>query len=152
VTVIGVIADTHGLLRKSALAALAGAERILHIGDVGDPGILEKLSRIAPVDAVRGNTDHGEWADALPMTCVVEVDGALLYLIHILEDLDLDPEVAGVDAVLYGHTHRPRIDDDGPVMYLNPGSAGPARPDLPISVARMRIEDGVIEAEIVRLQ
>jgi hypothetical protein len=150
-TRIGVIADTHGLLRKSAITALSGVDRILHIGDIGDPVLLDRLAEVAPVQAVRGNVDRGTWADAIPVTHVVEIEGATLYLIHILEDLDLDPEAAGVDVVLFGHTHRPRVDRSGPVTYVNPGSAGPRRVDLPITLAILEIDDGGIEAEIVHL-
>jgi len=152
VTLVGVIADTHGLLRSSALEALSGVERILHIGDIGDQDLLDRLEDIAPVEAVRGNMDRGDWADGIPLTSVVEIDGATLYLIHILDDLDLDPEAAGIDAVLFGHTHRPRMDESGPVMYLNPGSAGPVRVDLPVTLALLTIDSGMIEAEIVHLK
>lgn len=150
-TTVGVISDTHGLLRPGALEEMRGSDLILHIGDVGDPGILDQLRELAPVHAVRGNVDRDSWAEALPLTEVVEVGGVVLYLIHILNDLDLDPEAAGFDAVIFGHTHRPRIDRAGPVMYLNPGSAGPRRVDLPITVAKIRIEDGVMDPEIIEL-
>ena len=133
---IGVISDTHGLLRPEALTALEGSELIVHAGDVGGADILERLSAIAPLRAVRGNTDHGPWASELPMTDVVEVEGARLYVLHILGDLHLDPGVAGFGAVIHGHSHRPLIDRRGGVLYLNPGSAGPRRFSLPITLVR----------------
>jgi putative phosphoesterase len=149
---IGVISDTHGLLRPQAVAALRGSALIVHAGDVGTPDILDELRRIAPVVAVRGNVDRGAWADSLPLTEIVEHDGVRLYVLHILEDLDLDPPTAGFDAVITGHTHRPKMETKDGVLYLNPGSAGPRRFDLPISVGRLSVADGKLRGELVYLQ
>lgn len=143
---IGLISDTHGLMRPEALDALKGVERILHAGDVGTPEVLDALERIAPTTAVRGNVDRAAWADALPMTEWVECDGVVFYMIHILEDLDIDPGAAGVDVVLYGHSHKPAASERDGVLYLNPGSAGPRRFSLPISMAYAEVASGVITA------
>lgn len=148
---IGVIADTHGLLRPEAARALAGVARIIHAGDVGEPGILDRLRRIAPVVAVRGNVDHGPWANALPETEVVDVGGALIYVLHDLEMLDLDPAAAGFGVVISGHSHRPLIETRGGVLFLNPGSAGPRRFDLPITLARLTLDGGAPVARLVAL-
>jgi len=147
----GVISDTHGLLRPEALEALRGSDHILHLGDVGDPAILGRLREVAPVTAVRGNVDGGEWTHSLPLTEVVEAGGVLLYLIHILDHLTLDPAAAGFHAVLFGHTHRPEIRRQAGVLYLNPGSAGPRRFQLPVTVARLEVAGGELEAQIVEL-
>ena len=148
---IGVISDTHGLLRPEALRALRGSDRIVHAGDVGDPGILDELGRLAPVVAVRGNVDRGTWADALPGTEGVEVGSVHLYVLHDLADLDLDPVAAGFAAVVSGHTHRPSSEVRDGVLYLNPGSAGPRRFRLPITVARLTVSGDRLSAEIVGL-
>ncbi len=150
-TDIRVISDTHGLLRPEALDAMRGADLILHAGDVDDPAILDALRDIAPVHAVRGNVDRGPWAESLPLTEVVEVDEALLYMIHICEHLDLEPAAAGFAAVIFGHSHRPGIERRDGVLYLNPGSAGPRRFSLPVTCARLWIEDGRADAEIIEL-
>ena len=136
-TRLGVISDTHGLLRPQALEALRGVERILHAGDVGSPEILDALTAIAPVTAVRGNTDHGAWAERLPPTAEIEVAGIWIHILHSLDELDLDPRGAGFSVVIYGHTHEPLIEQRGGVLYLNPGSAGPRRFTLPVSLARL---------------
>jgi len=151
-TRVGVISDTHGLLRPEAIAALEGSDLIVHAGDVGDPRILDELARLAPVRAVRGNVDHGPWAGALPRTEVVEVEGVGLYVLHILEDLDLDPAAAGLGVVVFGHTHRPLLERRGDVLYLNPGSAGPRRFDLPVGVAWIDVDGARVEAELVELR
>lgn len=148
---VGLIGDTHGLLRPEAVAALDGVELVLHTGDVGDPAILDRLAAIAPVRAVRGNVDHGAWAERLPSTEVVETGGATLYMLHIVDRLDLDPAAAGFDAVLFGHSHRPETRREGGVLYLNPGSAGPRRFRLPVTLMRLAIEDGRIEPELIEL-
>jgi hypothetical protein len=148
---IGVISDTHGLLRPQAVAALQGSALIIHAGDVGRPEILEELRRIAPVVAVRGNVDSGTWAMSLPHGEIVEHDGIRLYVIHILEDLDLDPPTAGFHAVITGHTHRPKMESKDGVLYFNPGSAGPRRFDLPVSVGRLLVADGKLRGEIITL-
>ena len=151
-TRVGVLSDTHGLLRPEALAALEGSDLIVHAGDVGDPAILERLAELAPVTAVRGNVDGGAWARVLPETAVVDAGGASLWVLHVLEELDLDPAAAGMAAVIYGHTHRPALERKGGVLYLNPGSAGHRRFHLPVSVARLAVEDGSLEAELVELE
>lgn len=149
---IGVISDTHGLLRPEALRALRGSDRIVHAGDVGDPGILDELGRLAPVIAVRGNVDRGPWAEALPETEVVEVGSIHLYLLHDLGALDLDPAAAGFAAVVSGHSHRPISELRDGVLYLNPGSAGPRRFRLPITLARLTVSGDRLSAEIVELE
>ena len=148
---IGVISDTHGLVRPQALRALAGADLIVHAGDVGGPAVLEALRGVAPVVAVRGNNDRGAWAAALPETEVVETDGRSLYVLHDVKELELDPRAAGFAAVIAGHSHQPRIDRRDGVLYLNPGSAGPRRFRLPIAVAWLAIEPAGVDAEIVQL-
>ena len=149
---IGVISDTHGLLRPEAIEALRGSEHIIHAGDVGDPAILEKLSEIAAVTGVRGNVDIDVWSRNLPRTNVLEVAGVSIYVLHILDELDLKPEAAGFAAVIYGHSHKPHSEMKNGVLYFNSGSAGPRRFDLPVSVGRLSVEDGKINAEIVELQ
>lgn len=149
---VGVISDTHGSLRPEALAALEGSDLIVHAGDVGRPDILDALGRIAPVRAVRGNVDRGLWAGALPRTDVVEVAGTRLYVLHVVDELDLDPGVAGMDAVIYGHTHRPAVEWRRGVLFLNPGSAGPRRFELPVAVALLEIDGEGLDAEIVELE
>ena len=148
---IGLISDTHGLLRPEALAALQGASQIIHAGDAGTPEVLAALQAIAPVSAVRGNVDRGEWAQALPITRVIEVGGLLLYCLHDLGDLDLDPAAAGLAAVISGHSHQPRIERRGGVLFINPGSAGPRRFSLPITLVRLHLTGSQLEAELVTL-
>jgi uncharacterized protein len=149
--VIGVISDTHGLLRPEALAALRGVEHILHAGDVGEFSILEKLRTIAPVTAIRGNVDvRGECAE-LPATDVVELSGKLFYLVHSVHDLDINPTVAGVAVVVSGHSHKASVEVRDGVMYFNPGSTGPRRFSLPVTVGFLTIEDEV-EATILELE
>lgn len=135
---IGVISDTHGLLRPQAVEALRGCEQIIHAGDVGRPEVLDELRRIAPVLAVRGNVDNGPWAAKLPPSEVVQIDDCLIYVLHILEDLDLDPPAAGFRAVIVGHSHQPKIATRQGVLYVNPGSAGPRRFNLPVTVPDAR--------------
>ena len=149
--IIGVISDTHGLLRAEAEDALRGSDYIIHAGDVGDPAILDGLRRIAPVTAVRGNIDREAWARELPKTDVLSLDGVGIYVLHDLADLDLKPEAAGFSAVVYGHSHVPKQEMRNGVLYLNPGSAGPRRFRLPVTVARLQIRDGKLHAEIVPL-
>jgi putative phosphoesterase len=149
---IGVISDTHGLLRPEALVALAEAEHILHAGDVGNVEILDELRKIAPVTAIRGNVDvYGECAK-LPATEMVELGGRFFYLVHSVHDLDIVPQAARVDVVVSGHSHKPLIDRKDGVLYLNPGSAGPRRFDLPVSVALVTVGAGGVEARVVGLQ
>jgi putative phosphoesterase len=150
---VGVISDTHGLLRPEAVAALRDAkvEHILHAGDVGNIDILDTLREIAPVTAIRGNVDvYGACAE-LPETEAVELDGALFYLLHSVHNLDVKPEAAGIAAVISGHSHQPEIATRNGVLYLNPGSAGPRRFKLPVSVALARIEGGAVTASLVTL-
>lgn len=146
---LGIISDTHGLLRPEAINALQGVELIIHAGDIGKPEILDQLEKIAPAVAVRGNVDY--WANHLKMTEVVEVGDALLYVLHDLGTLDLDPKAAQMDAVIYGHSHQPSIESKHGVLYLNPGSAGPRRFDLPVSVALLHVTGKQLEAELVTL-
>ena len=136
---IGLISDTHGLLRPQALRALEGSDLIIHAGDVGDPEILEKLKTLAPVFAVRGNVDTEPWALALPETEVVEIDPATIYILHDVHALSLDPVAAGFHIIVSGHSHKPAHTEHGGVLFLNPGSAGPRRFDLPVTVARLDV-------------
>lgn len=149
---VGVIADTHGLLRPEAAAALTGCEHIIHAGDVGTAEVLRGLAAIAPVTAVRGNVDRGELREQLADTAVVEVGGLVLYVLHDIDELDLDPAAAGIAAVLHGHSHRPRNEPRDQVLYFNPGSAGPRRFHLPVSVGRLHIAAGQIRGEHLDLQ
>ena len=136
-SIVGLISDTHGLMRQEALTALEACGLIIHAGDVGKPEILVQLSRVAPVIAVRGNIDKGAWASALPATAVAEAGGVLIYVLHDIQQLDLDPAAAGFHIVVSGHSHKPgRIERAG-VIYVNPGSAGPRRFHLPVTVARL---------------
>ncbi len=146
--VIGVISDTHGLMRPEALQALRGVERIIHAGDVGTGDVLEQLERIAPVTVVRGNVDK----DELPLTASVDFGGRKLFVIHIREELRFDPKTAGYAALIFGHTHRALVEERNGVLFLNPGSAGPRRFDLMPSVARLTIRAGKLHAEIVPLR
>lgn len=148
---IGVISDTHGLLRPEALAALAGVDHILHAGDVGDARILDKLRAIAPLTAIRGNVDVSGVCAALPATDAVELGGRLFYLVHSLHDLDINPAVAGVAAVVSGHSHLAEVQERGGILYLNPGSAGPRRFNLPITLARVSVREDKLFARIVTL-
>lgn len=148
---IGVIADTHGLLRPEALEALRGCERILHLGDIGPASLLDQLRELAPLEVVRGNNDTEDWAAALPETLLLELGGLRLYLIHDLKQLTLDPIAAGIDVVLAGHSHKPLNEVRDGVLYLNPGSAGPRRFRLPIALAILEIVDGPPRVEMVSL-
>ena len=148
---IGVISDTHGLLRPEAQRALQGVEIIIHAGDVGAPEILTQLKQIAPVFAVRGNVDTEAWAQELPLTTVVEISGFHFYVLHNLRDLDLKPQAAGFDAVITGHTHQATQYHDSGVLYLNPGSAGPRRFQLPVTLALLEVAKKPWKAELVQL-
>jgi uncharacterized protein len=150
--ILGVISDTHGLLRPEAVRTLRGCDRILHAGDVGNPDILEALAQIAPVTAVRGNVDTAPWARVLPETEVVEAGGVFVYMLHDLSQLDLKPEAAGFCAVVYGHSHQPKIEEKNGVLYFNPGSAGPRRFHLPVSLGRLVIAAGKVRAELLELE
>lgn len=149
---VGVISDTHGLMRPGALEALRGADFIIHAGDVGDAIVLEQLETIAPVHAVRGNVDFGALGERLPEDALVSWCGKHIYVYHILEDLPLDPAAAGIHAVVYGHSHKPDISEKNGVLYFNPGSAGPRRFALPISVGRFTLEGDALKAELIELK
>ena len=148
---IGVISDTHGLLRPQALAALQGCQRIIHAGDMGRPEILMALDAIAPLTAVRGNVDRGAWAQALPATQAIQIGELLIYVLHDLNELDLDPAAAGFHAVVSGHSHQPSIEWREGVLYLNPGSAGPRRFRLPVCLAKIFVLGDQLEAELIEL-
>ena len=155
-TLVGLIADTHGLLRPEAIAALEGCAHIVHAGDIGsrtgEPrGVLDALAAIAPLTVVRGNNDRAAWAVPLPYTADLEFDGVRVHVLHILGELAIDPAAAGVGVVVSGHSHLPRVDTRDGVLYVNPGSAGPRRFRLPVSVARLWLEAGRAEAELVTL-
>jgi uncharacterized protein len=149
--VIGVISDTHGLLRPEALAALQGSEYIIHAGDIGDPAILESLKEIAPVTAVRGNIDRGIWTGKIPLTSHLQVERLSIYVLHDLSQLDLKPEAARFAAVVFGHSHMPKIEERNGVLYFNPGSAGPRRFKLPVSIGKILVNDKGVHGEIVNL-
>ncbi|MCU1248235.1 MAG: phosphodiesterase, family [Edaphobacter sp.] len=148
---IGVISDTHGLLRPEAVAALRGVEHILHAGDVGNRAILDELREIAPVTAIRGNVDVSGACAELPATDVVELGGRLFYLVHSVQDLDINPVAAGVAMVVSGHSHKASVQVHDGVIYFNPGSAGPRRFTLPVTVGFVTVEDGV-EASVLELK
>jgi hypothetical protein len=148
---IGLISDTHGLLRPEAERALAGSQLIVHAGDTGKPEILDRLRAIAPVVAVRGNIDRGDWASRLPLTAVVEGHGARIYVIHDVHDLAIDPASEGIAIVVSGHSHKPSREERAGVIYLNPGSAGPRRFRLPIMLARLDLARSPWEVEFVEL-
>jgi hypothetical protein len=150
--IIGVISDTHGLLRPEAIEALQGSDYIIHAGDIGDPQILDKLAAIAPLMAVRGNVDHGAWAHKIPATNVLEIGEVSIFVLHDIQELDLKPEAAKFTAVVYGHSHVPKQELKNGVLYFNPGSAGPRRFKLPVSVGRLTIKSGKIGARILRLE
>jgi putative phosphoesterase len=149
--VIGVISDTHGMLRPEAVEALRGVELILHAGDVGSPEVLEALKVIAPVVAVRGNNDKGAWAEELPPWEVAEVGVVFIYMIHDVKEIDLSPAAAGFQVVVSGHSHKPSVEERKGILYVNPGSAGPRRFKLPISVARLTVSGETVSAEVVGL-
>ena len=149
--IIGIISDTHGLLRPEALAALRGSDYIIHAGDIGDPLILQTLAEIAPVTAIRGNVDREAWARKIPPTNVLEVGGISIYVLHNLNELDLQPEAAGFDVVVCGHSHVAKQEMKNGVLYFNPGSAGPRRFRLPVTVGRLHVKDGKATAEIIEI-
>jgi putative phosphoesterase len=149
---IGIISDSHGLLRPEAVGALRGSDHIIHAGDVGAPEILESLAAVAPVTAVRGNVDQAAWARRLPETEVLELGGISIYVLHDIARLDLNPKAAGFLAVISGHSHIPKQESRDGVLYFNPGSAGPRRFKLPVSIGRLRIEGGSLRGELVTLR
>jgi uncharacterized protein len=148
---IGVISDTHGLLRPEAVAALSGVERILHAGDIGTAEILTALERIAPVTAVRGNNDRGPWADGIEEQVLLDIDGHHILVLHDLNELEIDPAREGYASVISGHSHKPKLERRGDVLFLNPGSAGPRRFKLPVSVAILRVSPRGLDAQLVEL-
>lgn len=150
--IVGVISDTHGLLRPEAVAALQSSDLIIHAGDIGSPEILSALEKIAPVHAVRGNVDTAAWARGVPKTTVVEAGEALIYVLHDVNALDLKPQAAGFSAVISGHSHRPRQEWRDGVLYLNPGSAGRRQFRLPVSVGRIVISGLKLKAELITLR
>jgi len=148
---VGVISDTHGLIRPEAVAALRGSDLIIHAGDVGAPQVLDELRKLAPTFVVRGNIDVAHWAGALPATAHVEAGGLMFHVLHDIAELGLDPAAAGYAAVVYGHSHQPSIETREGVLFLNPGSAGPRRFRLPVSIARVSVSGGKLRPEIVEL-
>jgi len=148
---IGLISDTHGLVRPEVLPVFAGAALIIHAGDIGTSEVLKELKSIAPVIAVRGNNDKDAWASAIPETKVIQVGKVSIYVLHDLKEIDVSPGAAGYQVVVSGHSHRPLIDKREGVLYVNPGSAGPRRFKLPITVARLTIEGPKVEGEVVNL-
>jgi putative phosphoesterase len=148
---IGVISDTHGLLRPEAVARLAGVDRILHAGDIGGAEIIDTLRKIAPVAAIRGNIDRDVWASAYPDDLVVELGGRSIYVLHNLNEIDFDPAASQIDIVVSGHSHRPKIETRDGVLYLNPGSAGPRRFSLPIALATLDLAADAIRPQIHEL-
>jgi uncharacterized protein len=148
---VGVISDTHGLIRPEAVAALRGADLIIHAGDVGAPEVIDELRNLAPTFVIRGNIDKAHWAGALPTTADVEVGGLVFHVLHDISELDLDPAAVGYAAVVYGHSHQPSIEMREGVLFLNPGSAGPRRFKLPVSIARVSVSGQRLRPEIVEL-
>ncbi len=148
---VGLISDTHGLLRPEALDFLAGCDHIVHGGDIGNPGILERLAELAPLTVVRGNNDREDWARGLPATALLHFGPVSLYAIHDLKEIDVDPAAAGVRVVVSGHSHRPACSERAGVLYINPGSAGRRRFSLPISCGELVIEGETVRSRIVTL-
>lgn len=148
---IGIISDTHGLLRPEAVERLAGVHHIIHAGDIGRPEVISDLRKIAPTTAVRGNIDRDEWAAGYPLTALVKLGGRSFYVLHNLAELDIDPAAAGIDVIVSGHSHRPRIETVDGVIYLNPGSAGPRRFSLPIALATLELSDDAIRPCILEV-
>lgn len=149
---VGIIADTHGLLRPEAVAALQDSDLLIHAGDIGKASILDFLRDLAPLTAIRGNVDRGAWADLLPDTEVVEVGDRYLYVLHDLHALRLSPDAGGFDAVISAHSHRPHVEEKNGVLYFNPGSAGPRRFSLPVCVGRIVVDEAGLHPEIIKLE
>jgi putative phosphoesterase len=149
--IVGIISDTHGLLRPDAVELLRGSEHIIHAGDIGSPEIIPALEKIAPVTAIRGNVDTQPWARRFAETEVVELEGLHIYVIHDVNALDLNPKAAGFAVVISGHSHQPKQEMKDGVLYLNPGSAGPRRFKLPVSLGRLVIVEGKVSAEILKI-
>ena len=150
-TKVGIISDTHGLLRPEAAEELQGSEFIIHAGDIGKGEIIESLSEVAPVTAVYGNIDKGETRSLYTHDAVLQVRGCYIYVLHIIDELNIDPDAAGFQVVVYGHSHKPAIERKNGVLYVNPGSAGPRRFSLPVTVARLTVSDDGVDAEILEL-
>ena len=148
---IGIISDTHGLVRPQAIEALAGVDMILHAGDIGNQEVLDTLNEVAPVVAVRGNNDKGDWAQSLPDWEVVEVGSISIYIMHDVKEIDISPAGAGFQVVVSGHSHKPSVEEQRGVLYVNPGSAGPRRFTLPVSLAHLHVVDEKAEANIIEL-
>ena len=149
---VGLISDTHGLLRPEAMAFLRGSDYIVHAGDIGDANVLKELNALAPVTAVRGNNDRGSWAEAVAESQVLQVDKVLIYVLHNVAELDLDPVAAGFQIVVSGHSHRPSVEERDGVLYVNPGSSGPRRFKLPIAVAELDVAGHSVTARVVELE
>jgi uncharacterized protein len=149
---VGLISDTHGLLREEAVRAMRGCELIIHAGDVGKPAIIDALRDLAPVVVVRGNIDDGPWGEGLPSTAIAEIDGKTIYVLHNIRELDLDPAAAGFHVVVSGHSHKPAQFETSGVLYINPGSAGPRRFDLPITVAHLDLRAQPWKADFIDLE
>lgn len=148
---IGLISDTHGLLRPEALSALQGCEQIIHAGDIGKPEVLDGLRAIAPLEAIRGNIDTADWAQPFPERLDLRLGGLTLHVLHDLKQLDIDPLAAGIDVVIAGHSHKPKVERRDGVLYINPGSAGPRRFSLPISLALLELNNGDAQVELISL-
>jgi putative phosphoesterase len=151
-TIIGVVSDTHGLLRPEALKHLVDVQSIIHAGDIGAPNVLEKLQTLAPVSAVRGNNDKGTWAEAIPESLLFEVRGHSIHVLHDLAQIDMSPSAAGISVVISGHSHKPLVEERDGVLFVNPGSLGPRRFRLPISLAKLYVSDTGVRAEIIELR
>lgn len=151
-TVIGVVSDTHGLLRPEALEHLMDVETIIHAGDIGAPAVLEKLGTVAPVRAVRGNNDKAAWAESIPESLSMQVRGHAVHVLHDLARIDLSPAAAGLSVVISGHSHKPKIERREGVLFVNPGSIGPRRFRLPIALAKLYVTDTDVRAEIIELR
>ena len=151
VHLVGLISDTHGLMRSEALKAIRGTELIIHCGDVGDPAVLSELRSLGPVRAIRGNNDKGAWASNLPARDEVEVGGHMIYVLHNLAELDFEPASAGFTVVVSGHSHKPIVEKRGKILYVNPGSAGPRRFSLPVTVAMLALQPDRCDARIIEL-
>ena len=149
---IGLISDTHGLVRPQALDTLKGVDLIIHAGDIGAPAVINALKLIAPVVAIKGNNDTGDWAKALPDTQTVKTGDAKLYIIHNVKELDCDPVAGGIQVVISGHSHKPSVASRDGVLYVNPGSAGPRRFKLPVAVGKIRVNGTNVKAEIIELE
>jgi uncharacterized protein len=149
---VGVISDTHGLLRPEAMAFLRGSDFIVHAGDIGTAGVLEELRTVAPVTAVRGNNDKGSWAEPISETEVLQIEDVCIYVLHNVAELDVDPVAAGFQVVVSGHSHRPSIEKRDGVIYVNPGSPGPRRFKLPVAVAELQVVGSSVQARVAELE